>query len=62
MNDDGEVDILDIISMNKGILSQKNFTIMERKAADVDNDGKVTPTDSLNVMKYIVQLIPDLPV
>ena len=54
---DNTVDIVDVIVVNKSILGQKTLTEQERKSADVDNDGKVTPTDSLNIMKYIVNLI-----
>ncbi|MDE6708528.1 MAG: family 16 glycosylhydrolase, partial [Oscillospiraceae bacterium] len=56
------VDILDVITINKNILGQKTLSTQAFKNADVDSDGKVEPTDSLNIMKYIVKLIDKLPI
>ena len=62
VNLDGVVDILDVITINKNILGQKTLSTQAFKNADVDSDGKVEPTDSLNIMKYIVKLIDKLPI
>ena len=56
-NEDGEVDITDVITVNKTILGQRTLEGQGFKNADVDDNGEVDPTDSLNIMKYIVQLI-----
>lgn len=56
-NGDSEVDIIDVIAMNKVILGQKQFTAEQLKACDFNQDGMVDPDDSLLLMKYIVGLI-----
>ncbi|MDE5736800.1 MAG: dockerin type I repeat-containing protein [Oscillospiraceae bacterium] len=56
---DGKVDIIDIIAINKAILGQKILTSLENKASDVDRNGIVDTTDSLNIMKFIVGLIDE---
>ncbi len=57
----GVVDILDIIVLNKNLLGVGELTSEGKVNADVDNDGKPTPADSLNIMKFLVKLI-DLPI
>ena len=59
VNLDGQVDIIDIIAINKAILGQKVLTSLENKASDVDHNGIVDPSDSLNIMKFIVGLIDE---
>ncbi|MBD5144133.1 MAG: cellulase family glycosylhydrolase [Ruminococcus sp.] len=56
-NLDGNVDILDIIAMNKNILGQKIMTKQELLNSDLNKNGMVEPEESLAVMKYIVKLI-----
>ena len=56
-NVDGTVDILDIITMNKTILGQRKLEAQGFLNSDVDQNKKVDPTDSLNVMKLIVMLL-----
>ncbi|MDE6776957.1 MAG: Ig-like domain-containing protein [Oscillospiraceae bacterium] len=51
------VDILDVISMNKAILSQKKLTSSQMKCADINADGIVDTKDSLMLMKMIVGLV-----
>ncbi len=58
----GTVEIIDVITlsqtlMGSGSLSQEAFT-----NADVDQNGAVNTTDTLNIMKYLVKLITSLPV
>ena len=57
VNLDGTIDIVDVIAINKAILGQSKLTYLQTKAGDVDNNGIVDPTDSPNIMKYIVNLI-----
>ncbi|MDE5737857.1 MAG: dockerin type I repeat-containing protein, partial [Oscillospiraceae bacterium] len=52
--EDGEVDILDVITVNKSILGQKIMSSSALKASDIDGDGIVSPNDSLAIMTYIV--------
>ena len=56
-NGDSEVDIIDVIAMNKVILGQKQFTAEQLKACDFNQNGMVDPDDSLLLMEYIVGLI-----
>ncbi|MDE6776678.1 MAG: dockerin type I repeat-containing protein [Oscillospiraceae bacterium] len=58
--EDGEVDILDVITVNKSILGQKIMSSSALKASDIDGDGIVSPNDSLAIMTYIVGLIDEL--
>ncbi len=60
---DGTVNVLDIIVLNKALLgSGESLSDQAIKNADVDNDGKPSANDSLNIMKYIVKIIDKLPV
>ncbi|MDE6777311.1 MAG: cellulase family glycosylhydrolase, partial [Oscillospiraceae bacterium] len=43
VNCDGEIDILDIVALNKSILGQKKLNQQEFKNADVDKNGKAEP-------------------
>jgi len=52
----GEVDILDVITLNKAILGKDSLTPQGEKNADVDQSGKPDSTDSLNIMKLIVKI------
>ena len=62
VNCDGMVDILDVILLNRNLLGMADLTKEGKANADVDLDGKPTPADSLNIMKYLVKLIEKLPV
>ena len=62
VDENGDLDILDVIVINKAILSQKILTESQAIRADVDANGIVDPTDSLNIMKKIVKLIDYFPV
>ncbi|MDE7094670.1 MAG: dockerin type I repeat-containing protein, partial [Oscillospiraceae bacterium] len=57
VDENGSVDILDVIAMNKAILGQKALTSSQQQAADLDKNGMVDTTDSLTLMKMIVGLI-----
>ena len=58
--EDGEVDIVDVISVNKSILGQTKLSSSAQKASDIDEDGIVSPSDSLAIMQYIVGLTKEL--
>ena len=58
--EDGEVDILDVITVNKSILGQKVMSSSAQKASDIDGDGIVSTSDSLAIMTYIVGLTEEL--
>lgn len=57
---DDEVDIMDVICINKALLGGIALTPEQNAAADVDGDGDVTTTDALTILKAVVKLIPDL--
>ncbi len=61
-NEDGEIDVLDIIVLNKNLLGGGALSEQGKRNADVDGDGVATANDSLNMMKFIVKLIDRLPV
>lgn len=59
----GKVDILDVIILNKSLLGAgEELSADAQAAADVDLDGKPSIADSLNILKYIITLITELPV
>lgn len=63
-NVDGEVDILDVIIVNKSLLGSATLSEQGQKNADVDQKGGVDTTDSLNILKLVVKLLTqdDMPV
>lgn len=62
VNLDGEVDILDIITLNKSIMGKEMLNDQQVANADVDISGKLDSNDSINILKYIVKIIDSLPV
>ncbi len=62
VNCDDTVNILDVITLNKNLLSGAVLTEQGEKNADVDLDGKPSTADSLNILKFIISLVDKLPV
>ncbi len=62
VNCDGEVDILDVIKLNKVLLAGDSLSDQGRVNADVDEDGTPTSADSLNILKYTIKLVAGFPV
>ena len=62
VNDDGEVDIMDVIALNKFLLGSTTLEADAKKRADVDLNETLDSTDSLNILKYVVNLVTKLPV
>ncbi len=62
VNCDGEVDILDVIKLNKVLLAGESLSDQGRANADVDRDGTPSAADSLSILKYTINLVPELPV
>ena len=60
VNEDGEIGIMDVVLMNRVIVGVEQVDEIQRKSADVDGDGKVTLSDSMKVLQYIVGLITEL--
>ena len=61
VNLDGNIDILDVITLNRGILGKEILSDTSRKYADVDNSGKPDAQDALYIMKRIVGLVNEFP-
>ncbi len=57
VNGDGTVDIMDVILLNKQLLGCATISKQGRANADVDADTKITTTDSLNILKCVVEMI-----
>ncbi len=57
----GEVDILDVILLNRNILGSSELSGEGKVNADVDGNGKPDANDSLQILKFIVKLLDKLP-
>ncbi len=62
VNEDGEVNLLDVLSLNRNLLTGEELTEQGKRNADVDLDGKPTSVDALNILKFTIKLVLDLPV
>ncbi len=62
VNLDGSVDIMDVILLNKFLLGSESLTETQQAAADVDLNKTVDSTDSLNILKKVVEIIDTLPI
>jgi hypothetical protein len=56
-NVDGSVDILDVIKLNKFLLGNDKLTDEGKANADVDANKAIDTTDSLNILKCVVEMI-----
>ncbi len=61
-DENGEVDILDVICLNRALLGVGNLSDQALLNVDVDGDGKPGAADSLSILKFIVGVIKELPV
>ncbi|MDE6004652.1 MAG: endo-1,4-beta-xylanase [Oscillospiraceae bacterium] len=59
---DGVVSIGDVVMITRAVLGKESLSDDEYERADVDGNEKVEPADSLNVMKYVVNLINKFPI
>ncbi len=62
VNLDGTVNIADVILLNRAMLGDAVLDDAAKDLADVDLNKIVEGTDSLNILKYIVELLDSLPV
>ena len=53
----GEVDILDVITLNKAIMGKETLKPQGEINADVDQSGKPDSVDSMNILKLIVNML-----
>ena len=56
ISEDEDINIADVIGINRNIFGKLSLNDYAKLAADVNHDGIVDATDSLEVMKYIVGL------
>ena len=56
-DEDGKVDVMDVILLNKALFGKADLTEQGIINADVDKNGKPEFSDSLQIMRYIVKLI-----
>ena len=57
VNVDGSVDNLDVTLINKYLLGTAKLSEQGKKNADVDANGTIDTTDSLNILKCCLELI-----
>lgn len=55
MDDNGEINIMDVIALNRYLMNVKDS--INLRAADVNDDGEVTSEDSEMILNYVVQNI-----
>ena len=61
MNQDGSINICDVVLLNKILSGQVSANEAQRANADVNADGAVDGTDSVILVKFLVRLIVALP-
>ncbi len=57
----GEVQMVDMIALNKYLMIGENIPEQGRINGDVNMDGSLEPDDGLNILRYVIGLI-DLPI
>ncbi|MBQ4488024.1 MAG: hypothetical protein II944_01785 [Ruminobacter sp.] len=62
VDENGTIDILDVITLNKALLGKEELSQQGVLNADVNQSGTPDSSDSLNIMKYIVGLVTEFPV
>lgn len=58
---DGTVAIMDVIMLSKSFLGGAKLSTQGAANADVDQNGTLNPTDALNILKFLVNLVDELP-
>ncbi|MDE5753860.1 MAG: dockerin type I repeat-containing protein, partial [Oscillospiraceae bacterium] len=63
-DENGSVEILDVVLMNRVYVGVDQISESGKKNADTDQDGKITLSDSMNILKMLVHLLEqsDLPI
>ncbi|MDE5755283.1 MAG: dockerin type I repeat-containing protein [Oscillospiraceae bacterium] len=57
---DDTVNIIDVVQMNRVTVGLDQFTPKQTKSADVNQNGKIDLSDSMQVLRYIVGLVETL--
>ena len=58
---DNEVNILDVLALNRNLLIGETLSSPQQLAADVDLNTHINFADSLNILKHVIGLIQELP-
>ncbi len=58
----GKVEMVDMITLNKYLMIGTAISEEGLKAADVNQDGQILPDDGLDILRYVIDLIHELPV
>lgn len=61
VNDDGEIDVRDVVLVMRYVLEVEDLTNDQIKAADVTADGEVNVRDATMIMQYALGLIDEFP-
>lgn len=61
VNQDKSVDLVDVIALNKNLMIGASVTPQGSINADVDCNGIADEVDSLNILKYIISIVPSFP-
>ena len=56
VTEDEEINLLDVITLNKAMFGKVSLNDYAAAAADINKDGKPDASDSLSIMRYIVKL------
>ena len=59
---DGRKDIMDVIALNKALLGIASLDESAKRNADAYQDGTLDANDSLILLKFVLEMIPELPV
>ena len=62
VNEDGEVNILDVLTLNRNLLIGEELSDQAKVNADVDLDGKPSSVDALNILKFTIKLVTEFPI
>jgi mannan endo-1,4-beta-mannosidase len=62
VNSDGNIDVGDVVLLNKYIVQSAQLSASQEKAADCNKDSVIDSTDALTILKYLVMSIESLPV
>ncbi len=62
VNGDNEIDIIDVLQLNKALLGVYTLTPEQRTICDVYTDSSITDRDAMTLLRYIVRLVETIPV
>ena len=57
VNEDGTVDIVDVLALNQYLLGLADISDSGKISADVDSNNIINDSDAMNILKYLVHLI-----